>query len=230
MAKNQPPQSTNEKFTDGIKPQWWPRVPSGTIGRLYANDARGLVDGEMIDDAGASLLLRCQSILIANEAQSGRAACPRCDAIIQHRRNKRERITCPACGWQTLWASYAKTFEGQGLLGGGSLPFVRAFVEAYPHARSPRERFLLIDRLIHAFHWEMHAQIGMSRPVACDLIAGRFEDVIGFLDTLTYGERTTAEVQQEHAAWEQKVARSGEWFRQALAASRAGRLRDQTGD
>jgi hypothetical protein len=230
MTENQPPHSINEKFTDGIKPQWWPRVPPGKISRLYANDARGLVDEDVIDDVGASLILRCQSILVANEAHGGRAECPRCAAIIQHHRNKRERITCPACGWQTVWAYYAKTFEGQGLLGGGSITFVRAFVETYQHARSPRERFLLIDRLIHAFHWEMHAQIGMSRPVACDLIAGRFEDVIAFLDTLTYGERTTPEVQQEHAAWEQKVARSGEWFRQALAASRAGRLRDQTGD
>jgi hypothetical protein len=76
----------------------------------------------------------------------------------------------------------------------------------------------------------MHEQIGMSRPVACDLIAGRFEAVIEFLDTLTYGERTTPEVQQEHATWERKVDRSGEWFRQALAASWAGRVQEQTGD
>jgi hypothetical protein len=230
MTENQPPHSTNEKFTDGIKPHWWPRVPPGKIRRLYATDALGLVDEDVIDDVGTSLLLRCQSILIANEAHGGRAACPRCNAIIRHSRNKRERITCPACGWQTVWASYAKTFEGQDLLGGGSITFVRAYVETYELAHSAREHFLLIDRLIHAFHWEMHEQIGMSRPVACDLIAGRFEEVIEFLDTLTYGEHTTPEVQQEHAAWERKVARSGEWFRQALAASRAGRLRDQTGD
>ena len=70
----------------------------------------------------------------------------------------------------------------------------------------------------------------MSRPVACDLIAGRFEDVIAFLDTLTYGDRATAEVQQERAAWERKVERSGDWFRQALAASRARRPRDHPAD
>ena len=56
MAENQPPHRTNEKFTDGIKPHWWPRVPPGKIGRLYANDARGLVDEDVIDDVGASLL------------------------------------------------------------------------------------------------------------------------------------------------------------------------------
>jgi hypothetical protein len=70
----------------------------------------------------------------------------------------------------------------------------------------------------------------MSRPVACDLIAGRFEDVIAFLDMLTYGERTTPEVQQERAAWDRKVDRSGEWFRQALAASRARRMPERPDD
>jgi hypothetical protein len=230
MADDQRADSTNEKFTDGIKPHWWPRVPPEKIRRLYTNDALGLVDEDLIDDVGTSLLLRCQSILVACEAAGGRAACPRCEASIQHSRNKRERITCPACGWQTLWAHYAKTFEGRGLIGGGSIPFVRAYVETYEHARSPHERLLLIDRLIHAFHWEVHERIGMSRPVACDLIAGRFEDVVEFLDTLTYGERTTSEVQQERAAWERKVDRSGDWFRQVLAASRARRMQERTGD
>src|SRR5262245_27741559 len=191
MAENRAPDSANEKFTDGIKPQWWPRVPPEKIRRLYTNDALGLVDEEMLDDVGTSLLLRCQSILVANEAHGGRAACPRCATIIRHTRNKHERISCPACGWQRLWPYYDKTFEGQGLLGGGSIIFVRAYVETYAHAYSPRERFLLIDHLIHAFHWEMHDQIGMSRPVACDLIAGGFEAVIEFLDMLTYGEHTT---------------------------------------
>ncbi len=229
MAENQRPDSTNEKFTDGIKPHWWPRVPPGKIRRLYANDALGLVDEDLIEDVCTNLFLRCQSILVANEAHIGRVACPRCETIIKHNRNKRERITCPQCGWQTLWAHYAQTFEGQGLLGGGSIPFIRAYVETYGHARSPRERFLLIDRLIHAFHWELQQHM-MSRPVVCDLIAGRFEEVIELLDTLTYGERSTPEVQQERAAWERKVERAGEWLRQALAASRARRRHDRTGD
>jgi predicted RNA-binding Zn-ribbon protein involved in translation (DUF1610 family) len=230
MAENQPSHRTNEKFTDGIKPQWAQRVPPGKIRRLYENDALGLVDEDLIDDVGTSLLLRCQSILVACEAAGGRAACPRCETIIQHSRKMRERITCPACGWQTLWMHYWKTIDGRGLIGGGSIPFVSAYVETYEQARSPRERFLLIDRLIHAFHWEVHDHIGMSRPVAFDLIAGRFEELVEFLDTLAYGERTTPEVQHERAAWNRKVDRSGEWFRQALAASRARRTRDQIGD
>jgi hypothetical protein len=179
-----------EKFTDGIKPHWWPRVPPGKIRRLYQDDALGILDADLVEDVGSELLLRCRSILVANEAHVGRAACPRCSEIIRHTRNKAQRMTCPQCSWQTTWGDYSKTIEGKGLLGGGSIPFVRAYVETYEQARSPRERFLLIDRLIHAFHWELQQHM-MSRPVACDLIAGRFEEVIELLDTLTYGERTT---------------------------------------
>jgi ribosomal protein S27AE len=218
------------KFTDGIKPTWEPRVPPGKIQQMYRDAARGLMDDGLIADVGTCLFLRCKSILVANEANVGRAACPRCETIIPHTRDKRQRIRCSKCGWQTLWVHYAQTFDGKGLLGGGSIPFVHGYVETYPLAQTPRERIILIERLIHAFHWEMHHQIGMSRPVACDLIAGRFEDVVTFLDTLAYGEHTTPEVQQEHAAWERKAARSGEWFRQALVASRAHRMGERSAE
>jgi predicted RNA-binding Zn-ribbon protein involved in translation (DUF1610 family) len=229
LAEDPNPDGKNEKFTDGIEPHWWPRVPPGKLRRLYENDALGIVDDDLIEDVGTSLFLRCQSILQATDAQIGRATCPRCGTVIRHTRDKAQRITCPGCVWQTTWGDYYKTIKGKGLLGGGSIPAIRAYVETYEHARSPRERFLLIDRLIHAFHWEMQQHM-MSRPVACDLIAGRFEDVITLLDTLTYGERTTPEIQQEREAWGRKVDRSAEWFRKVLEESRSRRQRDRTGD
>lgn len=77
----QQPHAPNEKFTDGIKPEWEPRVPPGSIRRLSVNDALGLVNEELIDEVGSSLLWRCRRILVANEAHVGRAACPRCEAI-----------------------------------------------------------------------------------------------------------------------------------------------------
>jgi hypothetical protein len=216
------------KFTDDIKPAWEPRVPPGKIQQMYRDSALGLEDEELITEVGTSLFLRCKSILVANEANLGRAACPRCETIIRHTRDKRQTIICPTCAWQTTWGDYFHTIDGKGLLGGGSLPFVHGYVETYPLAQTPRERLIIVDRLIHAFHWEMHQQIGMSRPVACDLIAGRFESVIDFLDTLAYGGQTPPEVQQEHQAWDHKVERSGEWFRQALTASRARRGQERS--
>lgn len=219
-----------QKFTDNIKPEWAPKVPPGTIQQLYKDVSLGLEDEELLKEVCMGLFLRCQSILIANEAHNGRAACPRCETIIQHTRDKRQTLRCPTCAWQATWGDYFRTIDGKGLLGGGSIPFVQGYVETYPLAQTFRERFILIDRLIHAFHWELSQQVGMSRPVAVDLIAGRFEDVVEFLDTLTYGHHTLTEVQQEHRVWDQKVERSGEWYRQALRVTRERRRERLSGD
>jgi predicted RNA-binding Zn-ribbon protein involved in translation (DUF1610 family) len=218
------------KFTDNVRPEWAPRVPPGPIRRLYRDAALGIEDDELVREVGAALFLRCRSIIVANEAAGGRAACPRCETIIAHTRDKRQALTCPGCGWQTTWSDYLATIEGKGLRGGGSIIFAQGFLDTYPLAETAGERIILIDRLIHAFHWELSESVGMSRPVAFDLIAGRAEEVIDFLDTLAYGERTAPEVRREQGAWDQKVARSAEWFRQALAAVRQRRERDQTGD
>lgn len=230
MTKPNQPAQRGPKFTDNIKPEWSPRVPPGPIQRLYRDASIGLQDEELIKEVGALLFLRCKSIVLANEANQGRAACPRCETVIVHTRDKRQQIICPSCAWQTTWSDYFQTIDGKGLIGGGSIPFVRGYLETYPLAQTPGERFIIIDRLIHAFHWELHQQVGMSRPVAFDLIAGRAEEVIEFLDTLAYGDQTLPEVQGEQRAWEQKVERSAEWFRQALTAVRARRRERYSGD
>ncbi len=103
--------SQNSPFTDGIRPQWHPRVPREKIRRLYENDARALVDETLVDDVGIGLLLRCRSILIVTAAHEGRAQCPRCTGIIPHQWNKDEPMICSVCGWQTTWGAYFKTYQ-----------------------------------------------------------------------------------------------------------------------
>ena len=46
-------------------------------GALYENDARGIYDGELIDDIAYTLYARCRSFIAANEAVGGSAPCPR---------------------------------------------------------------------------------------------------------------------------------------------------------
>lgn len=230
MSEHPQPQQWRIKFTDNIKPEWAPKVPPGIIQQLYRDMSQGLEDEELIKEVGTGLYLRCQSILVANAAHNGRAACPRCETMIVHSRDKRQQLRCPSCAWQCTWGDYFHTIDGKGLLGGGSIPFVQGYVDTYPLAETPHERCILIDRLIHAFHWELHQQVGMSRPVACDLIAGGFQAVVTLLDTLAYGDHTPAEVYGEHQAWGQKVSRSGAWFRQALMASRLRRSQPYEGD
>jgi hypothetical protein len=212
-----------EPFTDGIRPRWYPRVKPDLIRRLYENDAQGLVDEELVEEVGFALFLRCQSILIATKAHDGHATCPRCQGLIEHHWDKEAPMICPACGWQTTWGAYFKTYQNKQLHGGGAVFAFEAYVEQYPRARTPREKVLLIDRLLHVFHHELTNMC--TRPAACNLIEGKIAEVTAFLDQLTYGAGTAPELAQQYAAWQEK-AQVTDWIRGILSASRAQRLGD----
>ena len=167
--------------------QWASRVNPALVRRLYETDARGIVDEELIDTVGHALYARCQSILQATEAHAGRIICPECGALVIRASTPSDRqaiLDCAGCGWRVRWVEYFKTFQGKHLNGGGALAFHAEFVEGFRRARSPQEKMLAIDRLIHAFHWELVQSPG--RSAARELIyAKRYQDVLTFLDTLT---------------------------------------------
>jgi ribosomal protein L37AE/L43A len=181
------------------------------------------VDVDLIEEVGLALLRRCRSILIATEAHEGRARCPRCSNIILHHWVKAEVITCSGCGWQTTWGAYLKTYQSKQLHGGGAVPAFKAYVEQYELAETPRERMLLIDRLIHAFHYEL-TDIN-SRPAGCNLIEGTIAEVIDFLDTLTYGEASTPGTREIYRLWIDK-AQARDYCRWVLDDMRNKRTRE----
>ena len=66
------------------RPRWAGRVPRHKIARLYEQDAKGIVDEDLIDEIGISFLARCQSMMMADEVHEGKALCAGCDSIIYH--------------------------------------------------------------------------------------------------------------------------------------------------
>jgi hypothetical protein len=202
---------------DGSRPRWNPRVPQHQIRRLYENDARGILDEDLVQDVAIALYLRCQSILVATEAHEGQATCPRCGGKIPHDWNKNAVITCAGCGWRTTWGAYFKTYQDKQLHGGGAVFAFQAYVDEYPKADSARLRWLLIDRLIHVFHHELRGK--PSRPAACNLIGGRLHEVEALLNELAYGEGSAPEARQEQAAFRQKSALRDDYFRAIREAS-----------
>jgi hypothetical protein len=64
-------------------------------------------------------------------------------------------------------------------------------VDAFPAATTPAKRMILIDRLMHQYHWALeHPQTenrpkGPSRPAAVNLIGGKAWEVLAFLDELS---------------------------------------------
>jgi hypothetical protein len=190
----------------GLRPRWAPRVPQQQIRRLYESEARGILDAELIDDVGLTLFLRCRSMQTVSDVMlRGLVPCPLCGAVLRRPPHMRdvpaEMLSC-ACGWQLPWGEYHATFRHQELIGADANPFVAEYVRAWPAARTPRAKLLLIDRLIHCWHWEeLAAEHGVGRPTGVNFIEGGRAAVLALLDGLARGDQAAPELQARHAAW-----------------------------
>lgn len=187
-----------------ILPKWAPRVKQRKIRQFYIMDAKGICDDELIDDVGYGLLSRCKSFIEAVEAFWGKARCPICDSVIVHSGFKEELLNC-VCGWQLSWSEFFSTIQNKQLHGAEPvLELFRSYVQDFPSAKTSREKVLLIDRLIHEFHWEVKRNKS-SRPIAVNLIEGKMGEVISFLDELTYGDKSTPGTIENYAVWGKKI-------------------------
>ena len=186
-------------------PQWAPRVTKAEIRRLYDTDARGIYDEDLINEVGYGLLARCDSFVVAVGATLGELPCPRCCEPV-----KREEVMRCACGWELRWDDYFKTIQHKQLSGAEPvLKQFREFIAEFPRARTPREKMMLIDRLIHGFHW-YYKDNSPTRPVAINLIEGRLSDVVEFLDGITYGENTPG-TRENREEWNRNIGVYRSW-------------------
>jgi ribosomal protein L37AE/L43A len=185
--------------------------------RLYESIARGLLDEELVEEVGLTLLLRCRAILTVSEARRGRVRCPVCD------RNGHERyvlrgntrgqiIRCEHCGWEIDWPDYVGTYQRRQLNEGGAGTAFRRFLETYPAAKSPWQKMLAIDLLIHEFHYSLRNQPDKPTRAACvNLIEGKLRDVVPFLNDLSGNTGGQSELRANHQTWQHNCAAAGEW-------------------
>jgi len=200
------------------RPVWAGRVQREKIALLYKKDGQGIVDEDLIEDVGIAFLARIAGIMKVGEALSGRAHCPYCEAVIHHQLDHHEILRCETCNWELSWGEYHKSFRGKQLAASGIKQFCSAFVEDYSRARSPQEKMILIDTLIHRYHWELEG--GLSRSGAINLIGGKPAELVDFLNTLTYGEKSNPEILATREAWIQKVKKSRQQMKTKNAARR----------
>ncbi|MHB0857686.1 MAG: hypothetical protein ACYC5M_08960 [Anaerolineae bacterium] len=206
--------------------RWAPKAPQAKIAQIYQSDARGLYDEELIEEVGIALYARCESVLLVSNAG---VRCPRCGNAFRGPWPPQEFLTCPepGCGWQVTYQVYHNSWRGQDLIGSNAGDAFEAYLDEYARAASPREKMLCIDRLIHAFHQGIRAE-GGHRSAANNLIEGRHDQVVAFLDRLAYGEGGTPELRETHAHWQEEMAAAMR-FRKGLGeASEAwGRRREK---
>lgn len=234
--------------------QWGPRVPKWKIRRLYETDAAGIYDEELIDDVGITLWVRCRHILQIHAAGRGQVTCPRCARRGVHTMIARagfrrggsggdprddardeapddprdEVITCPVCGWRITWGAYRKSYKRKQLNAGGAVSAFERFVDAYPEARTPQEKMLAIDRLIHEFHYSLKDRPDQpTRPVATNLIEGKTTDIETFLDELTYGPTWPTEARERRRRWRREIEERDRWLE--AHRRRVAKRRKETG-
>lgn len=184
-------------------PVWAPRLSKVQIQRLYQSFGRDLLDETLIDDVGFSLYSRCISMLQVSDAIRGNPHCPVCDTVARLEEQAVPIVRCANCGWLCPWEQYQKTYQRKGLFAGGLEPFVKDFVHRFRATQSHRERMLLIDSLIHRFHWESE-NVDDGRPGATSLIEGKMKDIMAFLDGISYSDNIPPEIERTREAWRRK--------------------------
>jgi ribosomal protein L37AE/L43A len=181
---------------------WAPKVRQDKIRRLYEQDARGLLDDALLDDVGTALYSRCRSILLVS---SQRLECPQCGHAFSIAPHTDDTIVaCPTnCGWTITGKHYHQSWQHRDLIGTNT-PAFQIFVDRYPYVTALREKMILIDQLLHAFHQSIRYPVP-HRSAASNLIEGNHAQVVAFLDQLTYGTASTPDVHDTHAAWRETM-------------------------
>ena len=163
--------------------RWSPRIRPEFIERLYRSNAAGFQDTDLCDEVAYRLHLRCQAILMVARDE---VVCPRCETVFRIGISSPQTITaCPTrCGWETTMLTYRQSWSKQRIWAANAIPAIEEFNARYRPTLSYREKMLLIDRLIHSFHWSLKENLP-ARSAANNLIEGSHDQVVTFLDNLS---------------------------------------------
>jgi hypothetical protein len=175
----------------------------------------GRQDDALCDDIGYAFLARINDCLTVTEAHQGRIKCPVCGAILQRQsnlfhhteRNPDELLVCDCGQWQMTWEDFHKSYRNKHLGSAGLITFFQDFAEHYPRATTYQEKIVLIDALLHRYHWELEGAPG--GPAAVNLIGGTRQEIIAFLNQLTYGEQATEGLAEAKRHWLQTLNYNG---------------------
>lgn len=167
-----------------------PRVSKALITRLCQRATQGIIDLELISEAGGALLRRCESCLQGGRAREGEAPCPNCHTIIKHEgMSKSIKLTCPKCGWLGSGKGFMRWYQSTWLGLGKHESRVRAFAETFPELQDAQQQMALIVQLIRCIRNDLMAfvrkpddQLQFSGyPLGMYLIALRdYDDAIDF--------------------------------------------------
>lgn len=185
--------------------KWSGRVSPGKIRRLYRLDAKGILDEELIDEVAYTFYARCESILTVTEASKGQVKCPECGNIIpRHGADREQIIKCQNCSWEITWGEYFHSYHKKQLHGGGAVDVFMNYIKQLPLAKTPQEKMILIDKVIHECHKRLK-EGEFGRPVAVNFIYGTEAEIIKLLEDLAYGPGSTPGSSDVYEEWRKKM-------------------------
>ncbi len=171
---------------------------------MYEKDAQGIIDEDLIDDIAFSFFQRCEDIITVTDASLGKVKCFKCGNIIYHKGKKEENLKCKKCSWETTWGIYFKSYQGKQLHGGTAFEVFKEFVSKLPSTKTPEEKMILVDQLIHGVHQWTETNFKepiFTRPAAVNIISGRMRQVMKLLNHLARGPKR----KETHNKWTEKV-------------------------
>jgi ribosomal protein L37AE/L43A len=179
---------------DHSKFHWAGRVSRRDIQRLYESDARGMLDEELLNEVYYGIYARVRDMFEVREAQQfGRVKCRHCGAPIAQPyqmggRNKDKVLECVKCGWTVTCGEFYDSYSGKSMLPGSVVDLFESYLERFPRAKTPSQKLLLIDWLIHQFH----VMQGVARmPVGQNVIQGTADQVRELIECLANGPSST---------------------------------------
>lgn len=185
--------------------QWAKKVSPDKIRRLYNLDAQGIMDEELIDEVAYTFYERCESILTVTEASKGQVKCPECGNLInRHGVDKEQIIKCQNCSWEITWGEYFNSYHQKQLHGGGAVDVFKNFIVKLPLAKTPQEKMILIDSIIHECHKGLK-EGEYNRPVAVNLISGKMNETIKLLDDLANDSGNIPNSNEIYTKWRLKI-------------------------
>lgn len=177
-----------EKLKESIDPdkfnrfRWTPKVSRAKLIRLYAGEAKGLLDEALLDDIGYTFYERCrQAGMIRELMEKGRILCHHCHEILQSK-SYTGIISC-SCGYLYTYREYRRSCNAANMPGGRAAPIFKSFADKWPACKSSREKMLLVDWLVHECHVTvMSGEKG--RSVCVNLIEGTIPQLREMLEML----------------------------------------------
>lgn len=183
---------------------WAPRVSREKILELYIRIASGNNDAQLIDEIALAFYKRCSDIIRIYER---RFACPTCGMELPHSHQPHINLKCTNCGWQMDWDSFFRTYKGKQLsVNADVTDITRKYLNELPECKTPQEKMILIDGLIHACHeWVRKGVTYYGRPLAVNFIEGNMNQVVAFLENLPEGPDTLPEMNEQLTEWRKNV-------------------------